>query len=129
MCSNRYESNLLETMDQCSIHHAHPLKELEVFSGSILGKSIGAQNRRVREMATVMKERFDRDVTFTVEYITQGDDGDRDEALARSIACLANAMLEPGRWKRKNLQSWKYVTAAVCLRELERFQGGLLRRI
>ncbi|OCL01938.1 RdRP-domain-containing protein [Glonium stellatum] len=124
-----YESNLLETMDQYSIHHAHPLRELEVFSGSILGKSIGAQNRRIREMTAEMKDRFERDVTFIVDRITQGDDGDKDEALARSIACLANAMLEPGHGKRMHLQSWKYIAAAICLRELERFQGGLLRRI
>ncbi|OCK84898.1 RdRP-domain-containing protein [Lepidopterella palustris CBS 459.81] len=118
-----YEYNLIDTMDQYSIHPTQPLRELEVFSGSILGKSMGAQNRRVRASAAEMKERFERDVAYIVNWIMQGDDGDRDEAFARSIACFANAMLEAGNYEKKRLKSWRYVSAAVCLQELESFRN------
>lgn len=71
-----------------------------------------------------MNERFERDVAFTVERITHGDDGDRDEALARAIACLAVGMTEPRKVSKRvgELRSWKYVAAAVCLREIELFK-------
>ncbi|KAF2144749.1 uncharacterized protein K452DRAFT_285074 [Aplosporella prunicola CBS 121167] len=120
-----YESNLLDVMSDYSTHPQYPLSELEVFGGNIIGKSMGGMNKRVREITTAMNERFERDVAFTVERITQGDDGDRDEALARSIACLAVAVLGPKRVVNRRvgeLRSWKYVAAAVCLREIELFK-------
>ncbi|KAJ9647017.1 hypothetical protein H2199_002003 [Coniosporium tulheliwenetii] len=123
-----YEHNLADMMSIYSTHPSVPLSELEVFSGSILGKCAGAQNKRVRENNTRMKEQFERDVTFWVERITHGDDGDREEALARSIACLHVGMEEGSRMagrgrRRAELRSWRYIAAAVCLKEVERFQG------
>ncbi|GME22105.1 RNA-dependent RNA polymerase eukaryotic-type [Neofusicoccum parvum] len=119
-----YESNLLDIMSDYSTHPQYPLSELEVFGGNIIGKSTGAQNRRTRERTMEMNERFERDVIFTVERITQGDDGDRDEALARSIACLAIGITEQHRINKRvgELRSWKYIAAAVCLREIELFK-------
>lgn len=55
---------------------------------------------------------------------------DTSESLERSISCLALAMQEEGEHVRGmgTLQSWKYVAAAVCLRQLERHFGlGYLR--
>jgi len=134
MTDGRYESNLIDCMHDYSLNpSAYLLCEVEVFSGSILGKSLGAVNKRVRENNAAMKERVNRDVEFTVERITHGDSGDKDEALARSIACLAVGMEEEGRKFARvgQLQSWKYVAAAVVLQELHKFQGGIgpLRRI
>lgn len=119
-----YESNLLDIMSDYSTHSQYPLSELEVFGGNIIGKSTGAQNRRTRERTMEMNQRFERDVAFTVERITQGDDGDRDEALARAIACFAVGMKEPRKVSKRvgELRSWKYVAAAVCLREIELFK-------
>jgi hypothetical protein len=81
-------------------------------------------------MSMDMKETFERDVAFTVDCIVKGsqeEDG-KDEALERSIACLAVAVEEAGstreRAKRK-LESFRYVAVAVCLGELERFQKSL----
>ncbi|KAF2814287.1 RNA-directed RNA polymerase [Mytilinidion resinicola] len=122
-----YESNLVSIMAQYSTHPAHPLNELEVFSGSILGKSLGAQNKQTREHAKDMVERFNRDVTAAIKVIVQGDEEDeedddvkREEALPRALACLENSLREVGSWPRKGLVSWRYVVAAVCLEELER---------
>lgn len=123
-----YEHNLADMMSTYSTHPSQPLSEFEVFSGSILGKFAGAQNKRVRENNAKMKEQFERDVTFWVERITHGDDGDREEALARSIAALHVGMEEGSRMagkgrRRAELRSWRYIAAAVCLKEVERFQG------
>lgn len=71
-----------------------------------------------------MKEKHERDVTFTVACITQGENDDRRaEALERSIACLAAACLRI-RVRRKvgALVSFGWIAAAVCLREIEKFQ-------
>ncbi|KAF2086223.1 RNA-directed RNA polymerase [Saccharata proteae CBS 121410] len=129
-----YESNLFDIMSDYSVHPKHPLKEVEVFCGTIIGKT-GGQPKHVRDAAMDMKDRFERDVTFTIERITQGDDGDKHEALARSIACMYTAFEEVadrrGYYKKfDELKSWRYVAAAVCLKEVEGFQGpyGPLKR-
>ncbi|TKA75094.1 hypothetical protein B0A49_03357 [Cryomyces minteri] len=119
-----YEANLEDTMYQFSLSAHSALSELEVFSGTILGKAGGAQNRRAREYNSAMKERFDSDVAYTVERIARDDNGGADEALETSVACLRVALTEPGkRVKRVGaLKSFTYVVAAMCLFEIERFQ-------
>ena len=123
-----YEDNLEEMMHTYSHHPSMPLTEVEVFAGAILGRSFGAQSKRMREYANEMKERFERDVAFTVERIVEGDEGrgKDEEALPRAIACLAVGMKEDGLYIREmgHLQSWKYVAGAICLRQLERLQTG-----
>ena len=106
-----------------------PLSEIEVFVGSVLGKNGGLPSKRLREASTEMKEKVGRDVTFTVNSILEGSGKsakqDRDEALARSMACLAVAAEETGNVFPKvgKLQSFAYVAAAVCLREIDGFHG------
>lgn len=111
-------------MSDYSTHPQYPLSELEVFGGNIIGKSSGSHSRRTRERTMEMNQRFERDVAFSMERITHGDDDDANEALARSIACLAVGMTEQRRVSKKvgELRSWKYVAAAVCLREIELFK-------
>ena len=120
-----YEENLIETMLQYSTHRPHLLSEVEVFSGSILGKN-GAQSKRQREASAEMKEKHDRDVAWTVLCITRGDDDDSgEEALERSIACLDVACNTEKVWKKAGtLVSFAWIAAAVCLREVERMPGG-----
>ena len=44
-----------------------------------------------------------------------------EEALERSMACLAVSLEEKSGWKRREqILSFKYVAAAVCLKEMER---------
>jgi len=81
-------------------------------------------------MSMNMKETFERDVAFTVDCIVKGsqeEDG-KNETLERFIACLIVAVKEVGstreRAKRK-LKSFRYIAAAMCLSELERFQKSL----
>jgi hypothetical protein len=121
-----YEANLVEIMYSYSPHRHIPLSEQEVFVGAVLGKDGGRQTKRMREMSTNIKERFEADVAFTVDCIIKGSDLDAphsDEALERSIACL-DVGLEEGQTVEKvgKLESFRYVAAAVCLREVEKFQ-------
>ena len=109
---------------------SQPLSEIEVFSGSVLGKNGGLPSKRLRQASIDMKEKFDRDVNFTVGSIMQGAgesvEFDRVEALAMSVACLAVAVEEPTNMFPKvgKLQSFRYVAAAVCLREIDGFQNA-----
>ncbi len=113
-------------MLQNSTHPTHFVSEIEVFSGNILGKN-GAQSKRQREISKTMKEKHDRDMEYTVFCITRGDrDGEdsRAEALERSIACLYIACNTVRARKRVGaLVSFKWIAAAVCLREVEKLQG------
>lgn len=121
----RYEENLVDSMFTYSTHPNHALSELEVFCGCIIGKN-GAQSKRQREFSSSMKEKHERDVAYTVAYITQGEDNDnRAEALERSLACLA-ASFDTSRVRKKvgTLVSFGWIAAAVCLREVDRFQGN-----
>lgn len=120
-----YEENLIDTMYTFSTHPNHALSEIEVFSGCIMGKN-GAQSKRQREFSSSMKEKQERDVAYTVSCIIQGEENDnRAEALERSIACLEVATSTVrSRKKVGRLYSFGWVAAAVCLREVDRFQGN-----
>lgn len=120
-----YEDNLRDTMHQYSVEPSHPLSELEVFIGYIVGRN-GAQSKRQRELSKGLKEKFDRDVTFTIDNITGKQGGDRDDALARAVACLSVGI---DRRETDTLQSFQWVAAAACLKEMLRRKGGVrLRR-
>ena len=94
----------------------------------------------MRELSKTMRERFNTVVEYTTLRITKGDQAmhaeqdvddpydDRNmEALPRALACLALAVEDPGRTDRKvgELQSFKYIAAGVCLRELVRLRTKL----
>ena len=117
-----YEENIIDTMTSYSPHPSHFISEIEVFAGCILGKT-GAQTRRQREYSASMKDKHDRDVEYTIRCIMQGDeDGSNDEALERSIACLyVSFSNDQARPKIGYLASFAWVTASVCLQEVEKF--------
>ncbi|KAE9382198.1 RdRP-domain-containing protein [Stipitochalara longipes BDJ] len=117
-----YEEALLNIMKEYSEHPIRPLTELEAFIGNILGKT-GAQSRHQRELSTNMKDRFEEDALFIVNCILKEDGDWSEESLERSMACLAVSLEPPKRYrKQEQLLSFKYVAAAVCLREVERFE-------
>jgi len=78
-----------------------------------------------------MKEAFDKDVAFIISYIRgskEGNDERSGVALERSIACFSVSLGEVTRVMiggRKNelLVSCRSITAAVCLREMDRIFG------
>jgi hypothetical protein len=111
-------------MTNYSEHPSRPLTELEAFIGNILGKT-GAQSKHQRELSTNMKDKFEEDALFIVNCIVKDGTEWSEESLKRSMACLA-VSLEPPRTYRKGEQllSFKYVAAAVCLREVERLPFG-----
>ena len=111
-----------------SEHPLRPLSELEAFIGNILSAQ-GSQSKRQRDLSTTMKEAFDRDVAYIVSCIV-GSPDIRDErslgALGRSIACFSVSLeeltrLPMGGRRNEPLVSFRYLTAAVCLRELDDF--------
>lgn len=125
-----YETNLDCISCDYALHPGHPLHEVEVVTGCALGSIF---NRRLKDSVRDMREQFNRDVAHTRSAIRTDDDGNIDEALPRSIACLYDAVTNPGlkkKWggKEVELKSFAYLAAAVCLEELQRFHGGLLRR-
>lgn len=73
-----------------------------------------------------LRERFEEILDFTISRIVYGDaDGEdrNDEALPRAIACFAVGIEEGGLYDRRlgSLKSWTYVSAGVCLREMQRW--------
>ncbi len=141
-----YEDSLLDILYEYEPSPYQPVSEHEAFAGTILGRTIGAQGKPLRELSKTMRERFESVVEYTVMRIVKGDEQiqgvtdldllyddsiDREvEALPRAIACLAVAVEEPGLSDRElgELESFKYVVAGVCLRELERFRITTLGR-
>lgn len=108
-----------------SPHGSSYISEIEVFSGNILGRN-GAQNKRQREYSMELREKHGRDVSYTIECITRGVDGDEaEEALSLSIACFYVGLTEPRKHDKVGvLVSFVWVAAVVCLKETERFLKG-----
>lgn len=107
-------------MSSYTEHPSRPLSELEAFVGNILGKT-GAQSKSQRELSITLKEKVDTDTSFIVDCILKDGKEWSSEALERSMACLAVSLEEKIVFKRRErLVSFKYVAAAVCLREVER---------
>ncbi|TVY45069.1 RNA-dependent RNA polymerase [Lachnellula subtilissima] len=118
-----YEEALLNTMTDYSQHPQRPLSELEAFTGAILGRT-GVPNRYQRELSKTMKEKFEEDTTFIVNCILKDGDEWSDQALERSVACLAVSLKDGTvHRRREQLLSFKYVAAAICLREVEKLPG------
>lgn len=122
-----YEASLQQVLHEYEPSPRSPVTEAELFAGTILGRAGGASTKRLREITSTMRDRFEEILEFTVSRIIDGDydDDDRnDEALPRSIACFAVGMQEDGLWDRKLgcLKSWKYIAAGVCLREMKRWR-------
>ncbi|KAH7393915.1 RNA dependent RNA polymerase-domain-containing protein [Phaeosphaeria sp. MPI-PUGE-AT-0046c] len=124
-----YEYTINDIMHSLKVHRSKPLTELEVFSGNILGMQARASNRFIREANTQVQTRFDYEADRAISRIVHGDEDDEVseqlEVLARSVACFKVAMKTEGWESSGTLKSWKYVTAAVCLEQLERLRGSL----
>jgi hypothetical protein len=116
---HRYEECLQNSMIEYSDHPSRPLTELEVVIGNVLGRT-GAQSKRQRELSTSLKEKFDSDALFFVNNIIKDGDIRSEEALERSMACLSVSLEHRDQHKKgKQLQSFKYVAAAVCLKQVD----------
>ena len=112
-------------MFEYSTHPPHCISEVEVCSGVIIGK-YGAQSKRQREFSVSMKEKYERDVEYTVRSMLQGEDNSgTDAALERTIACLwVGCNVVRPRNKVGTLISFGWVAAAACLKEVEKFRRG-----
>ena len=108
-----------------SDHPVHSLSELEAFSGNILGKS-GGQTRLQRDKSTKMKEKVEEYSRYTVDSILRDGKEYSEEALERSLACLAVSLEDSGKQRKKeSLLSFKYLAASICLRQVELFVAGV----
>ena len=114
---------MLDNMINHSEHTLHSVSELEAFIGNILGRT-GAQSKNQRELSTTMKDRFEEHSAFIVNCIVKDGSEWSEESLECSMACLAVSLEKKDVYRRhENLLSFKYLAAAVCLREVERVPG------
>lgn len=69
-----------------------------------------------------MKEKFDEDTIMITNAILKDGDQDSNQGLEMSMACLAASLEDDQSVKRggEHILSFKYLAAAVCLREVER---------
>jgi hypothetical protein len=127
-----YEENLLNIMTSYSSHPHRTLSELEVFAGTILGKT-GAQTIRQRRLCISMRERFKEHLASTVKCMTRRQ-GQEQELCNDKIAnttdvglCIAcvfvslkerGSAVEYGYGRRPKLRSFARVAAAICLKEV-----------
>jgi hypothetical protein len=122
-----YEEQVDDISHKFALHSAHPLHEIEVVTGAVLGSLFA---RRLRDLTSDMKERYARDVAYFRERIRYDDEGNDDESMPRALACLYVGVKEKGRKIGRHgevrMWSWPYVAAAVCLEEIARFNGGRL---
>jgi hypothetical protein len=108
-------------MFEFAFHRCHHLTEKEVFLGTIIAKR-GAGTKRQRELAAVMKERFDREVGAINAWIRNDND-----ALERAIACLIvgkDARKDATHRINVNLASFGWIVAATCLQEVEKYNSA-----
>ncbi|KAG9237482.1 rna-dependent rna polymeras-like protein [Amylocarpus encephaloides] len=117
-----YEGCLFVIMTEYSGHPSRPLSELEVFTGNILGKT-GVPTRRQHELSKTMKEKFNEDMAFIVNCILKDGDKLSEDSLSRSIACFAASLEDDSHDRRERLSSFKYVAAAICLKEVNKIPG------
>lgn len=118
----RYEDCVLAIATEYGAQPSRPLSELEVFVGNILGKT-GAQSKRQHELSISMRDRFHEDLGYIVNCILRDGKEKSKESLERSIACF-KVSLEPGTRSLMTgveMVSFRYVAAAVCLREVDQF--------
>lgn len=66
-----------------------------------------------------MKERFNADLAYIVSCIVKEDEEASDN-IGRSAACFVEGMYASSTRSSERLVSFCYVSAALCLREIER---------
>ncbi|KAL3419120.1 RNA-dependent RNA polymerase [Phlyctema vagabunda] len=116
-----YEESLLDLMTEYSSHPLRPIKEIEAVVGNILGKN-AIPSRRQRDLSVTMKEQYDRNAAFILNCITRDGARSSSEALERSMAALAVSLeLKTSPRGTVELQSFKYLAATICLRQVDRF--------
>jgi len=93
-----------------------------VFIGNILGKT-GAQSKRQHELSVSMKEHFNTELAYIVSCIVKEGE-ELSDSIGRSAACFLVGRFEssesPNVRSGEELVSFCYVSAALCLREIER---------
>lgn len=139
-----YEALVVDLMIQHRHSPRETLSELEVFMGSIIGKDGALPTRKVRDESFNMKDEFNDGISYITRCIVHGNvDGlgdvelsteidwadmsaARDQALERSMACLAVSLEEGPRWdglrNSGKLRSFQYVAGMLALRELTIFE-------
>jgi hypothetical protein len=92
--------------------------------GNILGRT-GAQSIRQHELSISMKERFNDDLGYIVNCMVKKDTERSEDGLARSIACFKAGLETRAKASKtdRELVSFRYVAAAVCLKEVDRVLG------
>ena len=109
---------MLNLMSENSPNPQKPLQEVEVFTGTIIGKDGETPSKRVRDNAGTMRDRYDELARYTIESILRGDESvglPGDQALERTIACLHTAV-DPDLAKRMGFMGLYNATKARSAR-------------
>lgn len=131
-----YEEAVSAAMAQYSAHPTKPLKELEVFIGTVLNKS-GVQTHRQRDSSIKLKDDMERiaswitgqmrkvshdpAVATLTGYQTQFDN------LHLCLACVhagCEATTGPRESRLEDMQSFRVVAACSLLSEMSLFENG-----
>lgn len=120
-----YEDQVIDLMATYSTKPwSAKISEIEVVTGTILGKDGTKQSRQQEENSRTMKQRYDEIVDRTKEAIL-GPRGTRfDDPFQRTAACLAVAVAAPRKVQRLGyLRSFSWISVYMCLHEMERTSG------
>ncbi|KAL8833642.1 MAG: hypothetical protein Q9170_004163 [Blastenia crenularia] len=121
-----YESVVYDIILQHSTHPTEHLEEIEVFIGNIIARN-GDRSKRQKEYATGMKETYDREVLLLMSTMRDYQTTEEQyEALCRSMAYFFVGIQKPEERKERiegcRRDTFGWVAAAACLKELERYQ-------
>lgn len=107
-----------------SPNRSKPLSEREVFIGNILGRD-GAQSKKQHELSISLRDHLNSNMTYIVNRIIKDGHEESEDRLERSAACFVVSLesatgSQDSRGRSEGLVSFRYVAAAVCLREIEK---------
>ena len=106
-------------MADYSTSFTRPLDELEAFLGTIVGMR-SVPTKRQKEASKELRERMERDIAFTTEWIASGPGDKEVNHLGQAMACMS---LNLHSGEGKGLRSFAWLTAGICLKEVQKLRG------
>ena len=103
-------------MADYSTSFSRPLDELEAFLGTVVGTR-SVPTKRQKEASIDLRERMERDITFTTAWIASGPDDMEVNHLAQAMACTSLGLQAESR---SGLRSFVWLAAEICLKEMGR---------
>lgn len=93
------------------------LTEIEVFMGTILGKTAFA--RRNFEMTQLLRSDYNWLVSHTIGWMRGKD---REETVSKAMAALFISLPDAGHDMKNEMQSWAWVAVCLLVAEVDQIQ-------